>query len=243
MDATAWTDAIEENARQLADAARQAGLGAPVPTCPGWDVADLVHHLGGVHQWVAHIIGTRAQSNPDFHGTPPGPAGPLSWFEEGAADLVALLRGVGEADLVWTFRGVAPADFWHRRMAHETVVHRADAEAAAGRATEVAPPGLAVDGIDEYLGMLRSRPRFSPGAFDGIEASYHFHATDTEGEWMLTFAGGQLAVERAHGKADVAVRGPAGRLELLMYNRRGADGLDVLGDAALLGTWRERAGL
>ena len=32
-------------------AADEAGLEAPVPTCPGWTVNDLVLHMGEVHRW------------------------------------------------------------------------------------------------------------------------------------------------------------------------------------------------
>jgi hypothetical protein len=41
---------------------------------------------------------------------------------------------VREADsyLVWSFTGPTPASFWIRRMAHETLVHQADAQLAAG---------------------------------------------------------------------------------------------------------------
>jgi uncharacterized protein (TIGR03083 family) len=43
--------------------------------------------------------------------------------------------------------------FWARRMALETVVHRVDAETAAGVATPV-DPELAVDGVDEILVVM-----------------------------------------------------------------------------------------
>ena len=42
---------------------------AGVPACPEWCVADLVEHLGGVHQWARHAI---------VEGTPEGQPEPGS---------------------------------------------------------------------------------------------------------------------------------------------------------------------
>ena len=39
--------------------AGSAGLNAPVPTCAGWSVADLVAHTGQVHRWAAAQLAHR----------------------------------------------------------------------------------------------------------------------------------------------------------------------------------------
>jgi uncharacterized protein (TIGR03083 family) len=164
----------------------------------------------------------------------------VSAFEAGAGQLLATLAGVDLDAEVWNWsvNGPAPVTFWYRRMAHELVIHRVDAESAAGQATPVDPPELAVDGIDEYVDVLL--PRLSArGALAGFAGSFHFHATDVPGEWQIEFTPGGVEVRREHAKAAVAVRGPASELELLVYNRRPADGLEVFGDAALLQAWRE----
>jgi hypothetical protein len=44
-------------------------------------------------------------------------------------------------------------DFWFRRMAHETVIHRIDAELACSSVTTI-PEDLALDGVDEVLDFL-----------------------------------------------------------------------------------------
>jgi hypothetical protein len=44
-------------------------LGAPVPSCPGWDVGALAAHLGEVHRWSRQ----KATSSPDRDRTSPGP--------------------------------------------------------------------------------------------------------------------------------------------------------------------------
>ena len=38
---------------EVAEAAAEAGLDAPVPTCPGWQVRELVQHIGVTHRWAA----------------------------------------------------------------------------------------------------------------------------------------------------------------------------------------------
>ena len=46
----------------------------------------------------------------------------------------------------------------------------------------------------------------------------HVHSTDADGEWLVDFDNG-LAVTREHAKGDVAVRGPASDLMLVLYGR------------------------
>ena len=152
----------------------------------------------------------------------------------------APVRAAGD-DPVWTFDGPRPATFWARRMAHETAVHRADAQITAGREPEF-DPVLAVDGIDEWLGSMSgigaSDPRVD-ALPDG--AVLHVHVTDegVDGEWLVRRDGGSVTVEPGHGKGDVAVRGPAGRLLLVLLRRVPPDDpqVEVLGDAALFTRW------
>jgi hypothetical protein len=44
-----YVAALRSNARALVTAAREAPMDAPVPSCPGWTMHDLLRHLG-VHQ-------------------------------------------------------------------------------------------------------------------------------------------------------------------------------------------------
>ena len=46
-------EALMRSGAALGEAATAAGLDAKVPTCPGWDVTDLVVHQGMVHRWAA----------------------------------------------------------------------------------------------------------------------------------------------------------------------------------------------
>ena len=66
-------------------------------------------------------------------------------------------------------------------MAHETAVHRFDAERAAGRDYRVEAE-LASDGVDEYLDFVLPRTVAKGLRLGG---SVHLHCTDVPGEWII----------------------------------------------------------
>jgi hypothetical protein len=72
--------AVKDHTGRLAEAARAAGLDAPVPTVPGWSAADLVEHLGQTQHWVAEILERRI-TDPTQLPTEVAamPADPQSW--------------------------------------------------------------------------------------------------------------------------------------------------------------------
>ncbi|MGH8990140.1 MAG: maleylpyruvate isomerase family mycothiol-dependent enzyme [Acidimicrobiia bacterium] len=242
MDKKDYLEAVATNSEQFAAAVRRAGYDTRVPTCPEWSVTNLVEHFSGVHRWVTMLFELRAQSMPNRDEVPHPPEGTdwLDWFEAGVAPLLAHLEQAGPDLSIWNWQVGGPADssYWPRRMAHEAVIHRADAEAAAGVASVVEPPDLAADGIDEFLGFVELRRRHDPESVS-VEGTFHFHTTDTEGEWLVEITPEAVSVRREHAKAPVAVRGPAGALELFLYNRGPADGLEILGEAALMDAWGE----
>jgi len=225
-----------------------ADLTRQVPTCPDWTLRQLTTHVGRAQRWAAEIVATRSATAIPFREVPDGrlpddPAQHVQWLHGGAERLVTALRQAG-SDPVWTPAGIGPASFWARRMAHETTVHRADAELAAGREPAIAAD-LAADAIDEWLGFLCGP---APGAEDPRlgalpEGSVlHIHATEdglANGEWLIRREGSGIAIEHGHGKGGAAVRGPAGRLLLMLVRRVPPDDseLQVLGDGALLTAW------
>lgn len=52
--------ALEREAQLFAAAARLTDLDAPVSSCPGWDMRDLVRHLAEIHLWAAAQVSNRA---------------------------------------------------------------------------------------------------------------------------------------------------------------------------------------
>lgn len=135
-------------------------------------------------------------------------------------------------------------------MLHETTVHRADAELAAGGEPAI-DPETAADGISEFLANLPyGRRSAAPleqllAGMPGDGQTLHLHATDCDGEWMITLAPGAYRWERGHGKGSVAVRGTAAELLLLAYGRVSpVEGrLAVFGDAAVLSAWQASTAL
>ena len=124
-------------------------------------------------------------------------------------------------------------------------VHRIDVHDGVHAAGGSAPAPLATDGAadvaDEWAAFflaVRFGHRFGslPDALEG--RSVHLHGTDPEppadgAEWLLSFGDGGVAVARAPAKGDVALRGSAEDLALVLWRRRPLDALDVVGDRAL----------
>lgn len=206
---------------------------------------DLVHHTGGVHRWAATVVaGARSGPPTDDEAAalfaPVADGELLAWYEAGLAQLVATLRAA-PADLdCWAFLPApGPLAFWARRQAHETAVHAADAEAAAGRPGPV-PADLAADGIDELLGGFLARRRGRLVADPPVALAVV--CVDTGDAWTVRVEPDRRVVTRGRGPADCTVRGPASELYLLLWNRRDAGSpLEVEGDGRLLELWRERA--
>lgn len=239
---------IEDETARLAESATAPET--PVPTCPGWTLADLITHVGTLHRWVTHLVTTRSQEPVRSRQVPgalaEGEHGDRAWLTSGMTEMVRTLRATDPDTPLWTWGPTGRASWWTRRMAYELVVHRVDAELAAGR-EPVVEPVVAADGVEEFLGNLSSAGWVTKrlAALDGVAGTtFHLHATDTPGEWtFVQEPGGGISWERGHAKGDVAVPVPAADLLLLVYGRRTADGLTVHGDRALLERWLRAARL
>src|SRR5215467_439058 len=123
-------------------------MGAQVSACPGWRVRDLLKHLGYVHRWAAgyltegltEIVGEPSEEV--ILGQGPGDGELPGWFREGHAALVRAIETADPGLECWSFLSApSPLAFWARRQAHETAIHRADAEQAASRAGQGAAGG------------------------------------------------------------------------------------------------------
>jgi uncharacterized protein (TIGR03083 family) len=235
-----FLDALRADGAALAAAARK-GLDADVPPCPGWTVADLVLHTGMVHRHKSEVVRGRLAAPPRPWPPPPPPRERLlGWYQEGLRELADLLAGEDPGTRVWSW--YAPdqtVGFWRRRMAHETAVHRVDAESAHGEAAPV-PAALATDGVDELLDAFLL-PELEGGAVGGRGQTVHLHSTDSDGEWLLRLLPAGVEVVRGHGKGDAAARGAASDLYLFLWGRAPAERLEVFGDRALLARVRELA--
>ncbi|MFH9353727.1 maleylpyruvate isomerase family mycothiol-dependent enzyme [Kitasatospora sp. NPDC017646] len=257
MEISEHIDALRREGTLLADAAARTDLTAPVPTCPDWRLGDLVRHVGQVHRWAAAYpsqglgavldeAGRQAVIGPD-----PSDAALLEWFREGHAALVTTLSQAPADIECWSFLPApSPLAFWARRQAHETAVHRFDADAAAGSPGPAVDTALALDGIDELLRGFMARGRAK--VHSDSPRTVRIRATDGSGSWRLTVSREPLAVtsEEFPEPADLTITGPARELYLLLWNRltveqneRGAQTgqLELSGDRALLDLWRDNA--
>lgn len=232
--------ALRRESAELARAARRAGVDAAVPSCPGWTVGDLCAHVGGLQRWWTVAVEERPQP-PRVHLTQietPGGDALVDFIEAGTPPLVDALTAADPDAKVWTWTGADRVRFWARRAAHEVSVHRWDAQLAAGT-TEPLDVRLAVDGIQELFDLLPARPAEAHVRGDG--ETIHLHCTDIEGEWLVRLTPRGAVVTREHAKGDVAARGTASDLLLLMCGRIRPDRVEVFGDASLLARWQELA--
>ena len=238
MEPAALIDAFEGEAAALA-AAAERGLEAEVPTCPGWDVAELVAHIGSVHRWARLAIRSTDLLAPPRRLPPDVERGPelVPWLRQGAAGLATEMRAADPEAAVWTWWGPATPVWWMRRQALETAVHRVDAEAAHGPAGDLAAD-LAVAGLEETFEVWATD--YSGTGEDG-ERTMHLHATDVPAEWLVRLRADGMSATPEHARGDVALRGSASDLYLWLWNRAPLERLEVLGDPAVAATWTRTA--
>jgi uncharacterized protein (TIGR03083 family) len=230
----------DEGERALAALAADAD--GTVSWCGDWRVRDVVAHIGGGHHMTAQIVAGRPITDMSVRATLSPPEDDellMEWVAAGTTALLDQLATSEPDERCWSwYPDDQTVGFWARRMAHETLVHRWDAERGAGLATAPMDPALAADGIDEMLDVFVALARVlfeAPG--DGESA--HLHCSDTQGEWLITFpAPSERVLIREHAKGDVAFRGSAEALLLFLWNRDGG-AVDTVGDAAVAGRWRE----
>ena len=245
LDHRASIDVVAaESARVVA--ALEAGRARKIPWSDDWTVQDCAQHVGAVHRVVAQVIEGRPTTTfaafrevaiPDASDPALG-----QWIVASTAALLDQLNAVPPEEPCWSWwPDGGSVRFWGRRMAHETLVHRWDAELGAGVAMAPMDPAVASDAIDEYLEIFLARARgqfTAPGAGE----TAHVHCTDADGEWLVTFPdAGASELRREHAKGDVAFRGPAEGLLLFLWGRVDADdaGVEVIGDDGVRDRWRE----
>jgi uncharacterized protein (TIGR03083 family) len=233
LDYRYYLDAVRRDGDALLHAVG-SDVTRPVPSCPGWTQLDLVRHLGGVYEFVVRQVRSAERVARGQLDVPDDEV--LAAVADLHAELLLVLRETDPDAPSWTWsrKGPSVAAFWPRRMAHETAVHRWDAQLAVG---EPAPmdPDLACDGVDEVLDVFL--PARRGRIKEELAGTVHLHAIDASptvaAEWTIDLGpAGAVAVRRVHEKADAALRGPAGELLLACWGR--AATLDRFGDGELI---------
>jgi uncharacterized protein (TIGR03083 family) len=233
-----------------------ADMTAPVRSCPGWNLGQLLRHVGGDHRWADTVVRTRAtapvsdeQANDLADYTAEDGAVLDGWLAEGASRLAASLRAAGPDVTVWN-----PSDtdcrttvFWARRMTHETVVHRADAALTAGAEYDL-DEEVALDGVEEWMECSTVPEAYEPApdapGLLGAGRTLRFEA-DAATRWLVDLTGTKPTWRRGGESSSdepaVVVRGPVKELLMFLY-RRPAPRVEVRGDSGLLDLWLTRTG-
>lgn len=238
---------LRTEGERIAVAGGELALNAIVPTCPGWVVKDLLTHIGTVHRWAAAIVGEALPHDPRRRdlsrlvGPLPHDDLLVDWLREGLLQLVATLESAPSGLQCWQmFPSESSRRFWVRRQAHETTIHRVDAEQARGDEISPVGPEFAADGIDELLLGFHGRPSSRVRALR--PSVLHIHATDLppgRGDWYIhPTDNGPLVTFSEVESPHCVIEGPVELLYLALWNRLPFDDLSVRGDPALLHLWR-----
>ncbi len=242
-DRTGWLDwddylaALRLDAARLAEVARM-GVDRPVPSCPGWTVADLVQHTAAVylHKVETMRLGDLPQDWP--------PAGlderdPRELYGEATSALIDELtaRDPSEVRGTW-WPDDQTVGFWYRRMALETAVHRVDAELAHDVVTPI-DEKLAVDGIDEVLRIMLGAPWAAAG-HTGSSVAERVRVSSGGRSWTVTLDAAVRVVEGDSDEVAVEVSGAPDDVYLYLWGRRDDSGLAVTGDSEVAVAFRSR---
>jgi uncharacterized protein (TIGR03083 family) len=223
-------------------------------------VRDLVRHQAYVHSWAARHVADRSPeliddglTESDILGRGPSDADLIAAYRDGHAALVATLRDADPEVQCATFMPApSPLAFWARRQAHETAVHRFDAQSAVpgGPPAPAAgfDPAFAADGVDELIMCFAARRRYrlhDGGSDGGGERSLTVRARDADARWHIRLADGGTTVCRdttanpEAPAADCTLEGPAAGLYAFLWNRSDATraGLTIAGRPEILDVW------
>ncbi|MFJ4276652.1 maleylpyruvate isomerase family mycothiol-dependent enzyme [Streptomyces massasporeus] len=242
METAEFLHALETEGRLLAAAAEEAGTEAKVPTCPEWQVRDLLRHTGAVHRWAAAYVAEQiAERRPLVEPTDLDGAELIAWYRDSHRRLVGTLAGASPGLECFAFLPApSPLAFWARRQAHETAVHRVDAESARGGAPTEVPPEFATDGIDELLRGFHARSRSRVRTSE--PRVLRIRTEDTGAVWTVRLSPEPPVTTRDEsGEAECELSAPAGQLYLALWNR--APLPSATGDQALATLWREASAI
>jgi uncharacterized protein (TIGR03083 family) len=211
-----------------------ADLDALVPSCPDWRLTDLVRHVGEVYLYKVEQmrLGGHADEWPP-EGMNEVPA--LELLDRAFRALTAEFDARRPQDHVFTwYKPDQTVGFWIRDMANETVLHRVDAELAAGEPITAIPDDLANDGIDELLvAFVQYDIMVAPDKIAGLLAVAEettVNLVTRQRAWLIRMAQGILRVgEPGVTSATALIEGSAPDVLLWLWNR-GDQNLRISGE-------------
>lgn len=248
------THLARESAR-LARVVAAMPAGASVPAPPGADgpcsADDLLWHLTGQYWfWTEMVRGQyrRPGAADPAPARPPGRAALLEVYLRASKDLREILEAAGAGDPAGT-AAQQKAGLIGRGLAHETLLHRVDAEMAAAARTGM-DPGQCADGVDEVLRVVLSAwpedGRFAAAPGQALR----LRADDTGDTWLIRLGTSrrtgpqarpgpavQVAAEDPGGDAAATVAGGAADLDCWLWRRPPAGLLEQSGDPGTLSSF------
>lgn len=195
LDPDRYLAAVAADAARFVDVLATVPDGTRVPTCPDWNVEDLLHHLGQVHHFWALVITTGVRDDAEAEALTPLPRPDdrqtlLDVVRGASGRLLDALDSTPADAEAWTW---APDDhtvgFIQRRQAHEACIHRLDAELTAapdGSARTAINPMLATDGVDEALRLIGAAVPPEATVEPEEDRLVRVVASDTGTTWLAT---------------------------------------------------------
>jgi uncharacterized protein (TIGR03083 family) len=189
----------ERSAAFRAAIAAAPSLDVPVPTCPGWTLADLVQHVGeGRRKWAAIVAAGPAGAPADksaWASTPPREREDLpAWLAASTRQLLDALSEAGPDRDCWTWWDTSQSPQTSgavaRHQLQEVAVHTYDAQLAVG-APQPLPDDVALDGVEEFLSTCCA----TTTAWPYEPAVVDYHAAEGH-SWRLRLAADGVRTSR-----------------------------------------------
>lgn len=256
----AYLDHIRSESARFRAVLADCDPDARVPGCPDWSAADLLWHLATVQRWWAEVLGARPARPEEVE--PPRPEtydALLAAYDEWSRALVDALEGADPREEAWNWSDDHTVGFILRRQAHEALIHRVDAEQAAGVPSEL-DAVLATDGVHEVLDVMYGAcPPWGTWT-PGDDSLVRVDTTDTREQFWLRFGvfsgtspdsgtsyDGEedfhvVPAPEGDVEPDVVVDGPAAALDLWLWHRGDDAAVSVAGDEATLARFRAVVG-
>lgn len=228
-------DVLEIEGQLLTAATQDAHADSPVPGVSGRTVGETVRDAGDRCEDALFWMGSSGAVTRG--GAFPADAGlreTTSRFTARLAELLAefAMRPPGDPCLTW-WPEEHSVDFWLRRTTHATTLSRVDVQMAVGIARMPIDADLAMDGIDELLGLWLDYRLHALGITPTRVCSVTIHAGDSSA-WHVAITLERASVTRFAAseapRADGVVVGDPSAVQLWLWGRLPNRSVELTGD-------------
>ncbi len=196
MDVSDYIGFVASEGELFASAAEQGDLNVEIAPCPGWDMRELVRHLGMIHLWAAANVAFPESDWLDVSDLPdlvrywpeltgesgeyPDDAELVDWYRDTLANLIEVLKSAPADVAAFTFLPApSPLSMWARRQASEIAIHRFDAEHAAASPPTSTPRSPPTCSTNCCQGSPHDLAMASPSTASGSSTSTPRTSTNT----------------------------------------------------------------